>query len=498
MHRSNARARTRRRVRPSSVAWLLAVTLVAAPISARGQDMTDTTFKIHYKGLTLTPIGYFAAEAVWRERNETADIGSNFNAIPFTHSTNAQLSEFRGSARQSRIGLAASAKPSADVTLQGYWESDFLSAGVSSNSNESNSYTLRVRQFWGGATIDHSSFFAGQMWSLMTPMKNGAAPRSEAVPLTIDAQYNVGFNWARQWGVRFVQDFNHKASFAIGAEESQMTFGGHGIPANVFVGNLGGSLLNSTAAYSTDVAPDVVAKLAIDPGPLHFEIKAVGRLFRDRIVDTGATTATNPGSSASQTVIRTAGGVGAGLWIPFNYEGRDVLDFGVSGLWGNGIGRYGTGQLLDATTRADGKIVPIRNAQGLVSIEAHPTKKLDIFLYGGSEYEYRMLTYNGGKATGWGSPTANNSGCEKEFLPTNTPSAGIGAGSPGAACTGDTRDLWEGTAGFWYSFVRGPYGRFAWGLEYHYVSKNTWSGANGIQPQAIDPMFYTSFRYYIP
>src|SRR5581483_8678026 len=396
MHRSNARARARRRVRPSSVAWLLAVTL-AAPLVARGQDITDTTFKIRYKGLTLTPIGYFAGEAVWRERNETADIGSNFNATPFTHSTNAQLSEFRGSARQSRIGLMADAKLNRDVSFRGYWESDFLTVGTTSNSNESNSYALRVRQIWGGATIDHSSFYAGQMWSLMTPMKNGAAPRSEAVPLTIDAQYNVGFNWARQWGVRFVQDFNHKAAFAIGAEESQMTFGGHGIPANVFVGNTGGSLLNSTANYSTDVAPDVVAKLSIDPGPFHFEIKAVGRLFRDRVVDTGAT------ASQSVTAIRTAGGVGAGLWIPFNYEGRDVLDLGVSGLWGNGIGRYGTGQLLDATTRADGKIVPIRNAQGLVSIEAHPTKQLDIFLYGGSEYEYRMVTYtSAGKAVGYG------------------------------------------------------------------------------------------------
>src|SRR5215469_14850232 len=165
MHRSNARARARRRVRPSSVAWLLAVTL-AAPFAAHAQDITDTTFKIRYKGLTLTPIGYFAGEAVWRERNETADIGSNFNAIPFTHSTNGQLSEFRGSARQSRIGLAASGKVS-DVNLQGYWESDFLSSGISSNSNESNSYTLRVRQFWGGATLaGGSSLYAGQMWSL--------------------------------------------------------------------------------------------------------------------------------------------------------------------------------------------------------------------------------------------------------------------------------------------------------------------------------------------
>lgn len=492
MHRPNARARDRRRVRPSSVAWLLAVTL-AAPIAAHAQDVTDTTFKIRYKGLTLTPIGYFAAEAVWRERNETADIGSNFNAIPFTHSTNAQLSEFRGSARQSRIGLAADGRVSADLRLQGFWESDFLTVGTTSNSNESNSYALRLRQFWGGATYNHTSLYAGQMWSLMTPMKTSAAPRGEAVPLTIDAQYNVGFNWARQWGVRFVQDFNHKAAFAIGAEESQMTFGGHGIPANVFVGNTGGSLLNSAANYSTDVAPDVVAKLAFDPGPLHFEIKAIGRLFRDRVIDTGAT------ASQSVTSVRTAGGVGAGLWVPFMFDGRDVLDFGVSGLWGNGIGRYGTGQLIDATTRADGKIVPVRNAQGLVSIEAHPTKQLDIFLYGGSEYEYRMVTYNdAGKATGYGAPTANNSGCDKEYLPGGTPPSPFTPGSPGATCTGDTRALWEGTLGFWYSFYRGAYGRFAWGLEYHYVSKNTWVGAGGVMPQAIDPMLYTSFRYYIP
>jgi hypothetical protein len=489
MHRSNARARVRRRVRPSSVAWLLAVTL-AAPVSARAQDMTDTTFKIRYKGLTLTPIGYFAGEAVWRERNETADIGSNFNAIPFTHSTNAELSEFRGSARQSRIGLAAEGKPSDNVKLQGYWESDFLSAGISSNSNESNSYTLRIRQFWGGATIDHSSFYAGQMWSLMTQDKTGAAPRGEAVPLTIDAQYNVGFSWARQWGVRFVQDFNHKASFAIGAEEDQMTVGGHGIPGNVFIGNAGGQLLNSLGAtYSADVAPDVVAKLAFDPGPVHLEIKGIGRVFRDRIVDT-TNTITPRGN-----VVRVAGGVGAGIWLPLMFENRDVLDIGVSGLWGNGIGRYGTGSLSDATVRADGTIVPIRNAQGLVSIEAHPMKKLDIFLYGGSEYEYRMVTYTGaGKAVGYGAPTNVNSGCDKEYPPTST----TVPGAPGALCNADTRDLWEATAGFWYSFYRGPYGRFAWGLEYHYVSKNTWAGANGIQPQAIDPMLFTSFRYYIP
>ena len=33
--------------------------------------------------------------------------------------------------------------------MTGYFEADFLSAGVTSNNNESNSYTLRQRQVWG-------------------------------------------------------------------------------------------------------------------------------------------------------------------------------------------------------------------------------------------------------------------------------------------------------------------------------------------------------------
>jgi hypothetical protein len=493
MHRSNARAQARRRVRPSSVAWLLAATLaapLAAPIVARAQDVPDTNAKIRYKGLTLTPIGYFAAEAVFRSHNETADIGSNFNNIPFSHTTNYNLTEFRGTARQSRIGLAVEGKPSKDLKLNGFWESDFLTVGTTSNSNESNSYALRIRQFWGGATLaSGTSFYAGQMWSLMTPAKTGVAPRGEAVPVIIDAQYNVGFDWARQWGLRLAQNFNNKAFFAIGLEESQMTFGGHGVPSQVFIGNTGGSQLNSTANYSTDLTPDVVAKLAIEPGFGHWEVKAIGRTFRDRIVDTTGAL------GGSRTVVRTAGGVGVGVWWPFMYEGRDVLDFGVSGMWGNGIGRYGSSQLIDATTRADGTIVPVRAAHALVTIEMHPTKQLDIFAYGGTEYEYRMATYNSkGAATGYGAPEFKNINCEHEYQPTG-PFAG--GAPPTGTCTGDTRDLWEGTLGFWYSFYRGSAGRFAWGAEYHYISKNTWVGVGG-QPQAIDPMFFTSFRYYLP
>jgi len=46
--------------------------------------------------------------------------------------------------------------------------------------------------------------------------------------------------------------------------------------------NPGGSGLNPTATYSTDIGPDIVAKVSADPGWGHFEIYGLGRAFRSR------------------------------------------------------------------------------------------------------------------------------------------------------------------------------------------------------------------------
>ena len=55
-----------------------------------------------------------------------------------------QLSEFYGSARQSRVSLLAEGKTSWG-TLRGYYEADCLGTGITSNNNQSNSYVLRQR-----------------------------------------------------------------------------------------------------------------------------------------------------------------------------------------------------------------------------------------------------------------------------------------------------------------------------------------------------------------
>jgi chemotaxis protein histidine kinase CheA len=181
---------------------------------------------LHYKGITITPGGFLAAETVWRRSGLGADINTPFNSIPFAGSSATHLSEFYGSGRQSRVSMLAEGKLN-DAKLTGYVEADFLSAGMTSNNNESNSYTLRQRQMWGQAALSNGwSFTGGQMWSLITETKNGVDNRTEVLPMTIDAQYHVGFSWARQFGFRVSRNFGNKMWFAFYVENPQTLVGG--------------------------------------------------------------------------------------------------------------------------------------------------------------------------------------------------------------------------------------------------------------------------------
>jgi hypothetical protein len=456
--------------------------------------------------VTLAFGGFFAGEALWRQKNMTGDIGSSYNALPFSGTSQAYMTEWRGSARQSRISLLATGN-AGDVKLSGYYETDFLGAGASSNSNESNSYVLRIRQFWGQVNTSGGWNFAfGQMWSLLTTERMGMAPRSEWIPLTIEAQYVPGFNWARQFGLRVWKNLGTTAAVGLALEESQTTFSARNAPTNFVLGQAGGSLLNPGNNYSTDLAPDLIAKVAFDPMQgQHYEIKAIGRVFRDRIVMLPDTL------GLTRNSMTYGGGLGAAaVWSVFVDDGghkRDVVDFGVSGLWGSGVGRYGSSQLPDATIRPDGAIVPILGASALIGIEAHPHRKLDIYLYGGTDYDYRTAFYTNAvppKGVGYGSPLNPLYGCAVEYTP------GAGGYAPGAppanTCNADTKNIWQVGGGFWYKFLQGSFGTLQWGLQYTYTERVIWSGVDNTVPtpnqisnlKAINPMAFTSFRYYLP
>ncbi|MGA7853837.1 MAG: hypothetical protein WCA15_10970 [Candidatus Acidiferrales bacterium] len=514
---------------------------------------------IHIKGITLTPGGFFAAETVWRGKALSADINTPFNSVPLPGTSASNVSEFNASGRQSRISLLAEGKLD-NVKIGGYYETDFLSAGTTSNDNESNSYTMRQRQFWAQAKFDSGfTITGGQMWSLVTETAKGLDNRTENLPMTIDPQYTVGFSWTRQYGMRFTQSlFDNKLFLGFSVEQPQTLFTVHGNPTgtstsgattvlvptsatcpvgpctatvggttttftNFLLGQAGagGGLYNPLGNYSYNPAPDLIFKAALEPGFGHYEVFGIVSQFRDRIFPcVVGISATSPcpidGSTAPSGVgafnnSRTGGGVGANArWSLFAKR----VDLGVHFLGGDGVGRYGTATLADATIRPDGTIALLHNYQGLGTLQLHPTPKLDIYMNVGGEYVSRAsYTTAAGKAEGYGNPLFSNAGCWIETAPTTTTPVGTAAGSgyiPGGLsnCTGDTRNIIEGTLGFWYRFYKGPKGTIQYGMQYSYVQRNTWRGVGNAssttgfgvsgQPAASEPMWFTSFRYYIP
>ncbi|NTU77349.1 MAG: hypothetical protein HGA90_06000, partial [Alphaproteobacteria bacterium] len=92
-------------------------------------------------GVKVTLGGFVQTDAIYRSKNQTADSASSFNTgIPFDNSVNAHQSEFRGSARQTRLSLLAEGDPDADTKLKAFVAMDFMGAAPTANSIETNSY----------------------------------------------------------------------------------------------------------------------------------------------------------------------------------------------------------------------------------------------------------------------------------------------------------------------------------------------------------------------
>jgi len=533
---------------------------------------------IYYKGITITPGGFLAAETVFRNRATSGDINTPFTGIPFSAADLAHVNENVFSARQTRLSMLAQGKLGA-ATVSGYVEGDFLGAGTTSNNRQSNSYVFRNRQLFAQAAFDNGWIITGgQQWTMATENKKGILNRQEDLPLQIDPQYVVGFTLARHYGFRVVKSFHDKFSLGFSLEGPQATIGGRGFstvttinsaaaPATIVTsgattattGNFfinapgtGGGLNNAFDAngYTVNKAPDLIFKAAADPGFGHYELFGIVSFFRDRIhpcgvVDTNAkdtappatpTTLTANCQSSTPTVVSsfgarndsaTGGGVGASaLWTIL----KKKVDLGIKVVGGDGIGRYGSSQLADATARPDGSLALIRTGHGLARLEWHTTPKLDLYAYWGAEYAWRAgysgyqsititktaaipatVTSTAIPATttttisttgigGYGNVAANNSGCATEGVPINQFNP-----SSGSNCAGDIRLIQEPTRGFWYKFYQGPKGRVQFGLQYSYLTKSAWSGRGGvaaggtaISPKGIDNMIFTSLCYYIP
>jgi hypothetical protein len=470
---------------------------------------------IHFKGITLSPTGSFIeAATVWRSAATGGDINTQFTGIPLENANAAQLSEFYGTGRQSRLALKAIGKiPS--MTMTGYYEADWLGTGITSNNNQSNSYVFRQRQLWAQAALNSGwQFTGGQMWSLATETTKGLDNGTEILPSTIDSQYVAGFVWARQYGFRVTKNIGSKAWIGASAENAEtLNPAGSSLPTNLLIGSDGnsGGLYNVTANYSFNLAPDMIAKVAFEPGFGHYEVFGIARFFRDRIFPNSTTTTTTVNGVTTTTTVPNSIGayndstVGGGLGA----SGRATmlnkkLTLGLKGLWGEGTGRYGSSTIADITLRPNAQIAPLHNFSAIATIEANPTTRLNVYLNYGGDYVGRRYF---GKV-GYGSPLTNMSGCNTEPGPTTPANPGFGGGtgftpSTPANCGNQNKDVQELATGYWYDIYRGPMGRLRQGAQYSYFQRNLWSGAGGTTnpgggANGTDNMFWTSFRYYLP
>jgi hypothetical protein len=467
--------------------------------------------------------------------------------------------------------------------LRTFLEGDFLGVGTPSNDNQSTSYIFRQRIALAEAeTNSRWTVSAGQGWTLAAENKVGitTAPTNIALPQMIDPNYVAGLVWARMGNIRLTKSFS-KASFAVSAENPQLLYtaslAGNTPYAAVGSAGLSAGLMNQTISacspstsvvnYTNEVAkdangiavnvvvpvyktvnscanlsnisfnkaPDMLVKAAFDPGFGHYEIFGIARFFQETVYP-GETTNSNlyggnkdivtglvvaPALTAGGAISNSIalGGIGGSMRLPIV---ANKFTFGAKALFGPGVGHFGASTLSDATSNANGELVPIHNLSGMLTAELTPTPRLLIYFYYGGDYAGREDEANsttttlaapaaaqnaegewGGTwkapsaaAVGYGSRLLSNSACNTTAAPGyNGSSTGY---YPGASCGAQTRDVQNGTTGYWYDIYKGDRGRLRQGLQYSYAVREGWSGAEGIGAKGIENMVFTSLRYYLP
>jgi hypothetical protein len=412
----------------------------------------------------ITPVGFMDFTSVWRSTDGGSGIGTNFASIPYGNTFQDNLSEFRLSMQNSRIGFRVDAMVH-DAHVIGYMESDFLGNNPGNVAVSSNSNTMRSRLYWVDARKGNWELLGGQTWSLLTPGRSGISPLPGDLFFTqnIDVNYQLGLVWGRIPELRFVYHPSKKAALAIALDSPEQYVGG----------SAGGGLVTFPAALATtyvnelntggntlgvpNVAPDVIAKLAFDPAKrLHFEVGGVVREFK----------VWNP------TTKTTASSAGGGGFLNLNFELFKGFRMLTNNFVSDGGGRYIFGQAPDLIARADGSPSPI-HADSTASGFEYTNKNTLLYAYYGGLYIGRNVAIDtSGKPVGYGY-----------------------AGSP----AGQNRAIQEGTFGFNQTLWKdAKFGALNFMGQYSYLTRNPWSVASGQPTNASLNMVFFNLRYSLP
>ncbi len=443
----------------------------APPAPAQVTSVRENTspLQFHIGNASITPIGFMDFTTVFRTRTGGSSIGTNFAGTPFSNTVPGQLSEFRFSAQNSRIGLRVDANVHGANVL-GYFESDFLGFSPSNAAVSSNSNSLRMRLYWVDVKKGKYEILGGQSWSLLTPNRVGlsALPGDLFYSQDIDVNYQLGLTWSRNPGFRFVYHASPRVAMGVAVEAAEQYVGGS---AGAGVVTLPSALATPYSSQLDNGAntfgvpnqrPDVIAKIAFDPqvARRHMHIEAAGVLSGFKLYD--------PLNQVRYTKQGGGGSVNLNLELVKNF--RLIANT----FYSDGGGRWVFGQGPDLIVRGDGSPSLVHAASTVSGFEYQPGSNFMVYAYYGGAYFGRntAIDPSTGKPVGYGY-----------------------AGSP----NNQNRAIQEATFGFTETFWKDPrYGALQFMTQYSYLTRDPWYVASGQPAKANNNMVFLNLRYTLP
>jgi len=443
----------------------------AGPVgNPQDAQSAESPLQLRIGSAYLTPVGFMDFTSVWRSHVGGSGIGTNFAGIPYGNVFQNNLTEFRLSMQNSRIGFRVDAMVKGAHVI-GYMESDFLGNNANNVAVSSNSNTLRSRLYWVDVVKDKWEVLGGQTWSLITPGRSGISPLPGNLTFTqnIDVNYQLGLVWGRIPEFRVVYHPTSKAAFAVALDSPEQYMGGSAgggtITLPAALSALGGTQLNNqnSGLNVPNVAPDVIAKLAFDPSSkFHVEVGGVERQFK----------IWNPSPPPTGAAISKTGGGG---FVNLNFQLFQGFRLLTNNFWSDGGGRYIFGQVPDLILRPNGDISPIKTGSTVSGFE-YTHKNTMLYAY------YRGVYVERNSVPDPSSSTA--------------PIVGYGfAGSPAS----QNRAVHEDTFGFNQTLWKdAKYGGLTFMGQYSYLDRRPWAVASGAPKLAHLNMVFLNLRYTLP
>ena len=424
----------------------------------------------------ITPGGFVDFENIFRTTNTQNNIATAFAAIPFSNTQQGHVSEWRTTAQFSRLNLKVEDSVHG-VKITGYVEGDFSGNNANNVYQSTSNLTNRLRLYFGMSQRGKWQLVGGQVWSWLTPNREGTGPMPSDLAITYNEDQNleVGLPYTRAAEFRAAYHFDEHWTWGVGIEASNQYIGNYVALPAAFT-SIGTQFDNNAQIGTPNYFPDLLSKATYD-GVFH------GRHLHAEIagVFTGAHATVRP---VGRTSFESHNAYGGGGQIAGNYElVPNKLVVLANAFWSDGGAHYlvATGPQLVVRPNPAGTNVSL----SMVHAGA-----------GSAGFEWRLSQKNAFAAY----YAADYYG--RNFFPDTTdtahPGTIIGYGGTGSTNT-NNRTIQEATFDWLFTFWKSErHGALQYYTQYSYLTRAPWYVVPGDPKNAHLSMVYAGVRYVLP